>query len=413
MSAIPRTGSGLTLADILAGQAISARPAPGWKHPWYTTPAWNAALGRWVATVKPGFVNEQCPVFRTTVIDQEEEGRHYGTNPLTGKEFFSDPVFAQETAAPAEERLIDVPLYFDPAIPLEFRAVGYDGSPEFPVPQFFLDRGAAGAKPLPTLANLDSDDAATDQGPPEGLRLLRACDLWVHQPRLALTSEITFGDGLVTGAAIASQTLGLRSAVPGDALRVLSGTFRDISQTAAIDALAGVFEEPPFDELLIATVFLLSPANTAPGSEPDASWQPYVRHNLFWNLEHVMPWFRNYTGDPSVPFLPPLAAGAAQLVINFFISSLNDILQQALNLVTAHSMRGTFYTATGGGHSAAFPEGEEAELLGLADAGGLNKAVRTRAEALAQRRARISQKLDPAFPYRAEPFDPALLTQTV
>lgn len=403
MSALlPRPGHGASLSNVRYGQTISARATAKWLHPWCVRTAWNAVTKQWVATVKPGFVNGRCPVWRTSI---KEQGLDFGTNPLTGKPYFSDPIFATETAAAS--RPIDIPLYLEPGIPLNFRGVGFDGAAQFPVPQFFRNRGVASA---PESASIDNILAGNTGGeaPPEGLRLLRACDLWVHQPRLALTSEITTGPGPVTGISNVTQTIGLRSATAGDALRVLVGNFSPATAAAGIDPLAGVYEEPNFDEIRIATVYLLSPPNTPSHSEPDGTWQPFVAHNLFWNLQHVVPWFRAYGGDPSVPFLPPLAFGVAQLVVNYLVASVNDILRDALNLVTANSMAGTFYTATGGGHSAKMPTAPA-----TAETGGLNKSARLQNQRLAAARAKLAARLEPEFPYQAEPFDTALLTQAV
>lgn len=399
-----RSGLGTLVRDMRFAQTVAAAfSRRRWRHPWSVAPVWNARTQSWVAAVKTGFVNGQCPIWRTTVVEQENSGQDFGINPLTGKPFFSDnPPFAQ---AATRTKQIDVPLYLTPAIPLSWRALGFDGVDASAVPRFFLDRGAA---EKPQSASGDDEAAVESQTTaevPRGLRLLRACDLWIHQPRLALTSSIETHPGPVTGISNVSQTLSLRSAAPGDTLRVMSGTLREI---AGIDPLARVYEEPAYDELLIATVFLLSPPNAALGSEPDGTWQPFVRHHLFWNLNHVVPWFRQYGGDPAIPFIPPLAAGAATLVTNYLVASINDILQDALNLVTSHSMAGTFYTPTGGGHDAVLPEPAPS-----ATNTGLNKKARLASQATAAARARTQSKLDPDYPFRAEPFDPALLTQTV
>jgi hypothetical protein len=408
MSATPlQAGAGMILRMLGFGQSISAlKDAQRWRHPWSTQPAWSRAQQRWIATVKPGFVNGQCPVVRTTIREQAQEGRDFGTNPLTGRPFFSDSVFAPLPTTNGELRQVDAPLYLSPAISLGWRALGFDSANDEAVPIYFLDRGAS---ERPRQANSDGDavplpiDATTEV--PRGLRLLRACDLWIHQPRQALTSTIELHPGLATGVSNVSQTLGLASPAAGDVLRVMSGTLRTID---GIDALARIYEEPAYDELLIATVFALSPPGVELFAQPDEAWTLYVRHNLFWNLNYATPWFRQYGGSPTVPFIPPLAGGAAQLVINFLTASINDILQDALNLVTSHSMAGTFYTPTGGGSSALLPP-----VATGTTATGLDKRAKRDADAATKARARQDRRLDPTYPFRAEPFDPRLLTQTV
>ena len=115
------------------------------------------------------------------------------------------------------------------------------------------------------------------------------------------------------------------------------------------------YTEPTWDELLISTVYLLSPPNTPLGSDPDATWQPFARHNLFWNLNWAQPEFKPARRRLRArPFIPPLAAGAATLVINSQVASLNDATQNALNIILGSSLAGSFWTPTGGGSDATF-----------------------------------------------------------
>ena len=402
MSAIPhqlRAGNGTTTREALGGQAISlAANRAGWKHPWQITPAWQAGAGHWAAVVKPGFVNEQAPVVRTRQDEQKQDGRNFGLNPLTGRKFFSDPIFNHGPTVQPAQQVIDIPLYLSPAINLSFRAVGFDGGTS-DVPQFFLDRGAAQAPSV----NLESPSGDTAR--PAGLRLLRACDVWLHMPRLALTSDVTLAPGPATGISNVTQTLSVRSAAPGDVLQVQAGTW--VPPNASFDPLTFQYDEPNFDELLIGTVFLLSPPGLAEGSTPDGTWTWYVRHELFWNLNYQPGELVPLNSDPAIPFIPPLAAGAAQLVINFLGASLNDATTQALNILTAHSLAGTWWTPTGGGSSAAFPP--DAQIASL-PATGLDKNARLAAQRAAAAAARRAQQLDPDFPYRAISFPSSLLS---
>jgi len=400
-SAALQPARGGLLTSTREGQTIFAPPPREWEHPWTTRPAF--ANGRWSATVKAGFVNGDCPVVRTSAKEQAQLGG-FGrdlTRVIDARSGRSEIRRAASLSSRAKngtkatDEKIDVPLYRNPSLPLSFHAVET-------IPKFFQRRGAAN----PTPAFFTSAGDFVEAVPaPDGSRRLLACDVWIHQPRLALTSSIELHPGPATGISNVSQTLSLRGATPGDALRVMSGKLLAI---AGIDPLARVYEEPNYDERLIATVFALSRPDADSQSEPDGAWEIFVQHDLFWNVNYVTPWFRQYGGDPSIPFLPPLAGGAAQLVTNFLLASLNDLTQEALNLVTAHSMAGTFYTPTGGGHSAEMPA-QDAEARG---ASGLDRSGRAAAKARALSQARIGARLDPPFPYRAEPCPVALLSQT-
>ncbi len=340
--------------------------------------SWNKQK-KWTAVVEPGFLNGRCPKFRTTEV------------------------------ADGETKQVDTPLYMRPLIPMRWRPLGWDSETGGAVPQFFKDRGASDAQPEITAAAIDEGASVFDTPEaPKTLRLLRACDIWLHQPRIALTSqiEITPAEGLLTGRSLVSQTLSVTSPVAGDTLQVLAGELRRLER--GIAPLQNLYAEESFDDVLIATVFALSPRSTPAGSEPDGSWQCFVRHNLFWNLNHVVPFFRQVREIPQVIIFPPLAGGAASFILNYFVASTNDAFAEAFTRISANTLQGTFYTPTGGGHSAEKPPVTERSPART----GLNKTARNRAATAARGRARRTQALDPDFPYRAEPFDPKKILQT-
>jgi hypothetical protein len=237
----------------------------------------------------------------------------------------------------------------------------------------------------------------------------------VHQPRLALTSTIELHpEGLATGVSNVTQTLGLRSAPGGDRLKVFATSlWQDVNTTAPIDPLAGLYEEATWDERLVATVYLLSPPDAAPGSEPDEKWVPYVKHELFWNLTYLAkndlqsPQLDNAVGK-LLAVVNVLGGGSGGLAVNFATASLNDLTQQALNLLSATSMAGTWWTSTGGGASSEFPVTESAQDAASAKF-GWNKAARLQAQRIAAAKALKAARLDPAFPFRGVEFPISLL----
>ncbi|EDY16675.1 hypothetical protein CfE428DRAFT_5788 [Chthoniobacter flavus Ellin428] len=393
----PAANSALALSEL--GEAIAARPSNQFKHPWFTTPSWSGSAQQWVATVQPGFVNEACPIYRATVAEQQAVGNPWEINPLTGEPFFSASVFNSQQSTLNSQLSVDLPLYLTPAIALNFYGIGWDGDGNAGVPDFFVQLGAAR---LPAGKSVDTAP------PPDNLRLLRACDIWLHQPRSGLTSSVDLNpSGFITGQGSVQQTLSIASPAPSDVLRVLAGTFQPIDQTAAIDPLSGDYTEPNFDELLISTVYLLSPPNTPIGTEPDGSWTPYVRHNLFWNLQWAQPFFQPISNDPGTPFIPPLAGGVAQIAIGFLASSINDAAQQALNILQGHSMAGSFWTITGGGIDGNFAPLANAQAV--AAKLGPDKLQNAAAKATTAAAQVAAVQLDPNFPYRGVGFNTALL----
>lgn len=398
-----RAGRHATLSRSSSGQTISLGGSSQWRHPWWTRLVYLGAERRWVAIVNPGFVNGKVPVYRARMT--EWISPDYGINPLNGRRYFSDPVFG-----PGEERStgsqVDIPLYGNPAIALSWRKLGFDGDDA--VPQFFQDRGVQRPPNLEQQLLSGRINVASQMQKP-GARLLRACDIVLHQPRQALTSTVNIEPGIVTGMSNVMQTLSLRSPSASDALKIYASSRFEPSAgiQSSIDPVARDYEEATWDEILVSTVYLLSPPNMAPESEPDARWTPFVRHNLFWNLAYAQPRLQALRDDPGTPYIPPLAGGAAQLVINFVTASLNDATRDALNILRAHSMAGRFWTPTGGGSDALFPPPPEDQRETASY--GLDKKrelAAARAAALASKR---SLKLDPDYPHRAEQFDLSLL----
>lgn len=402
MSAFP--GAGTTIVSGVDGHAISEKQRTPLRHPWFTLPRWHATRdgGQWTATVQPGFVNAYTPAFRATMAQHEALGNSV-YNYLTGNPLFPAALLGQSAAVQAIAP-VDIPLYLAPVIPLTFRAVGFDGDSRFPVPQFFQNLGVGLAPALPTGDPSEPQPPAA--APPQHLRLLRACDVWLHQPRLGLTSDVQLNPaGLITGDPTVIQTLGVKSPAPEDALRVLAGDM--IPDTQSIDPLSADYVEPTFDELLISTVFLLSPPGTATGSDPDGTWQPFVRHNLFENLSWQHAEFHAPDVQITNVVIPPLAFGVASLVINSFGSAINQAAQNAANILKAASLAGSFWTPTGGGHTALDPR---PAVPAQSDAAGLNKAANLNAIGAAEYKAKREEVIEPAFPWQAIPFPIALLT---
>lgn len=389
----------MTRQEALGGFSASARRGAAWRHPWNVQCAWLPGSGRWVASILPGFVNGRAPIVRTAILEQVEAGRDYGINPLSGEPYFSSHVFSEELVATgAVSEVIDVPLYADPAIALSWRALGFDGDGSQAVPQFFKDRGA-GDSPLRGLAlggPIDDRAIAAYASPPRGLRLLRACDLWLHQPRNALTSDIQVLPGVSNGLYTFRQTLGQVGADRGDVLSIRVGNFQPIAPQ--IDPVSYNYAEFPWDEKLLATVYLLSPPDATPGSEPDGTWQPYVQHQVFWNLTYLPAKFREPANAPGMTVVVTLGGGVAQPIVNYLTSEINDGFQRAFNLLQGHSLAGRFWTPTGGGASAEFPAEPVEEV----------KPGMRSAPVIPRGTPQYSGTLDPAFPYRGLEFDPTI-----
>ena len=403
------------------GSNISMSRPRGWKHPWFTEAKWMGKKKAWVAFAVAGFVNGVAPMVRTTVGDlKEAKGTFYGqlVDARTGAAEIAQlallAISEADSSGLPDNTQIDVPLYQNPPISLnEWRAIGWDGSAA--VPQFFLDRGVN--KPVQAVSGNADTGLQIQAGklvPPKGNRLLRACDIFIHQPRTALTSTITVmpDGGMVTGLSAVTQTLGFRDAAPNDKLKIQSGTYSAFQQsqlnfTGATNVMASDYEEKNWDEAPVSTVYLLSPPDAPLDAKPDATWQPFAKHSLFWNLLWAQPAiqpffntdiFRGITGLVSV-----LGGGAGIGAVNFITASMNDATQGAYNILASQSLAGSFWTPTGGGTTSAWPVTVAAPAKPT-----LDKAATAAAKAIASA-AKFTKQLDPAFPFEGNKFNLSLI----
>jgi hypothetical protein len=114
-----------------------------------------------------------------------------------------------------------------------------------------------------------------------------------------------------------------------------------------LDIEDGIYQEPTYDEILISTLYLLSPPGTAAGSEPDATWTPYTQHNLFWNLQWAQNTNINQVPQQEVSFVIALPSGIiAQPIVNAILANVNDALDQAEAILAAHTLAGQFWTGS-------------------------------------------------------------------
>jgi len=397
-----RVGYGARVKRSTIGESVSMQNAT-WHHPWFTSIYWDGAQKEWVAVVRPGFVNGRAPVVQTTARRMQSTPSFLA--PVTAWDGAADIAQAAELASESETETVDadtpifVPIYRNPMLSLPWREMGAEGAA---IPAYFLRRVAWIAS-KGRSAKADSD-AWTASG-----RKLFSADVVLHQPRAALTSKFDFPVDLVTGSSIVTQTLSVREAASNDRLKIETmSEYKPPESISAMDKLLGNYEEPTWDELLIARVFLLSPPNAAVDSSADGSCIPFVQHSLFWNLSWYQPLLRQLPSDRDVTFTVPLAFGLGQMVINSILAPINDMVDRALDSLVSHSLGGTFWTPTGGGSDSAFPE--IAATQSASGQYGFDKDLRLKASRVAALGGGVlTDALDPVFPYRAHPFQTSLL----
>ena len=345
MSCVNLAGTNATVGYTPEGQIVNVSQGSSWCHPWFTFPQWGTLLdGKtqgWKADILPGWVGDGCPTMRMTVetapnrtVQREFERQtelSLAAQPVPNK------VDLQNPSAP-----IDVPLYDTGTLDLTFRNIGTDGDSSEAVPPYFSALGVG--NPVPALnpdgSNADEVTNALTGVPAPTNRLLRACDLVLTQPRTALTSQITVGNPGADATAI-TQTLGITAPPPAAKLEITA-----VSKFVPVvpDPLDLTYTEPNFDQLLVSTVFLLSPPNLPKYSDPDGSWTAYVSHGLFWNLDYMQPAAAYVPAPDPISLLVPLAGGVAQPIVNGLLSPVNDAVQQLLDQLNTNTQQGVFFT---------------------------------------------------------------------
>ena len=253
-----------------------------------------------MATVKPGFVNHACPAVRTLLADQQADtGADWETNPLTGQPFRSEATQA-----------IDVPLYLRPAIRLAWREIGWDSGSDEAVPQFFLDLGAAAAPHI----DIAAISMQTRSFQPRRRTACGCCEGATVGAPAAGGADVAgdaWSQDSSTGLHNYTQTLSFTQPLANDALRVMSGTMES-ALSCAIDVLADDYTEQPWDELLIARAFVLSPAGHGSGEQAGRDLDS-VSSSIasFGILPMCRRGFSQPIGasDPGISLFVPLAGG--------------------------------------------------------------------------------------------------------
>jgi hypothetical protein len=126
---------------------------------------------------------------------------------------------------------------------------------------------------------------STDQA---SARLLRSLDIVLYQDRPATASQFSSSDGR-DGAIFQCNvtTVNAPNARKRPYLRTTSKYEPPPPPADALARLTGDWSDTPRDELLPASVYLVSPQGAAFGSASDETWQPFVKHRVFRNLNHA------------------------------------------------------------------------------------------------------------------------------
>lgn len=409
----PLPGPGIRLLWASDGITITHDPGSGFRHPWQLAPRWRAddrlpAGGEWVSTVNPGFVNGDDATIEVVRVGRdpaslENLAPHKIHVPLTGGYATPTGPYSIETGEDAPEIVLG--SFRNPASSAGLAATA-DGEIVSRAgegyPAFFDSLGV-----VPPAAGGPIGEGASDE---TRTRQIRASDLVLIVPRFGSRQDINIRDPFTAAQTVEISTVFLNGRVasaPSRYYLVTLPKWRPADAPTMQDRLAGTAVETEQDELLIATVYFVSPPDYTDDAEVDSTWTPYVDYRVFWNLAWSS---RAEFGTPPtapISLQTGLAFGIGDALFNFLLSPVNDMLNAVQAMLGAADFHGLFWTpgalATSGLAASASGDPSTPLRTGV----GLD-TVRLRLVREAKAAGEnVAPELNPAFPYLRQPFDPA------
>lgn len=394
-----KPGRGIRLFWTSEGIVATYDLSDLYKHPWSLTPRWRAdeslsTGGQWVATVHPGFVNGyDVTIGVTEQVNGDEVTNH---RPLTAEQPPEIVLNSFRNPLAAGGASID-----DNGDVILAAGEGY--------PRFFEELGV---KPAEGATNLTGSPTSSAAEPSDATRTrqIRVCELVLISPRFATRQEVSLRDPFTEAATVEISTTFLNGRIasaPSLNYLVTVSKFNPISAPTALERLAGTAVETEQDQLLIATVYFVSPPETPDDAAVDGTWEPYPVYRVFWNLAHAS--LANF-GQPSQPPLSlhlGLAFGIGDALFNFLLSPINDLLEQVQAFLGAADSTGLYWTpgALGNnGGTASVVASPSPQTTGPRL--GFNPAAYRIAREEKAKVDAVVPPLNPQFPFRRALFDP-------
>ena len=291
---------------------VTANVTAGHPPPWTVTPSWDGE--RWVCAIQPGLVN----------------------------------------GIPATWEGVD--LLEAPVIPIRnYRALGPDATPQIstdaggnvtfsyePVPAYFQSLGV-GRPPVSTFDPFAGGlSTETDF---EG-RLLRSADLVLHQSRMSATTDITVDDplsGATTIIEFATSYEGLSTANDPATIEQTEKYSPPVENDPLAQFL-GLLEGKKEDQILIASLWWVSPPQWPHGSPLDGSWDVYVQQKLWRNLDHATKAPPPQLAQSRLKLDTGLAGGVGDRLNDYLTAQLNTTDSQFAQFFNAQDTPGKFWS---------------------------------------------------------------------
>lgn len=327
-------------------------------HPWELQPFWDRDSGQWCCYVVPGFVNGHDPIItmpnRKIPIGSKVFGNNYGKSDLVGTttevkltddlrpflilDGFNDPASVQADAGGVSDG--SYPDFFrflgarepDQIDPIIIAALEEEGFAEF------------------TGVNREFDAVRVNTLPDFsfGNRLIASCDIVLTVTRASVRSDFQQIEILGVPSAIVLQSIEIIPAQAGYGARLASvAKYLPPTQPTVEDRISGSYVEPNFEQLLIGTIWLLSPDPLVTENvqqSPDVRWSAYVENKIFWNVNFESENRIQAPVNENVLLITGLAGGLADPIFTAFLQPINDANARAAAALNNTSFKGHFWT---------------------------------------------------------------------
>jgi hypothetical protein len=323
------------------GVVVSGNAHSLWRHPWFINGRYEFkenGTGEWRAFIRPGFVNGHDG-YITMPADWPN-----GTAP------------DDETASEHDVPLTDDPTPYlvingwrNPLMP-DGVSVSLSGeiiaAPAEGYPQFFEKLGV---KPAAKGGDMTKPGALEGEFDATRTREIRAMDVVLSKARIGTRLNIDVHDPLLD-----AQTESISTVFLNDYLRTTGGRpkLRAVTKYQPLEdqSLALMYGtllnagDGQYDELKMATVWIVSPAGAASDDVPDETWTPYPQHFVFWNLQHASRLIPPKAPSEPLRLHTGLAGGVGDRINDALLSFVNDSNAEAEAFFGQADARGIFWS---------------------------------------------------------------------
>ena len=317
-----------------SGVIVSGSASSMWRHPWFVTARYefnDDGSGEWRAFIIPGFVNGR-DAHIAMPADWPEKGADARDVPLTDE--------------PAPHLVLDG--WRNPLVPASVSAsLSGDiiAAPAEGYPPYFAKLGV---KPAAKGGNVTKPGALEGEADETRTREIRAMDVVLSKARIGTRLNIDVHDPLLD-----AQTESISTVFLNDYLRTTGGRakLRAVAKYVPPEeqSLALMYGtllnagDAQYDDLKMATVWIVSPPGAASDDEPDETWTPYPQHFVFWNLQHASRLIPPKAPSEPLRLHTGLAGGIGDRINDAMLSFVNDSNAEAEAFFGQADARGIFW----------------------------------------------------------------------